>query len=326
MITRRRFIAAVPTVSAVALMPHSLPDQDVQCTEGLTFHLSDGRCLSYGIYGTPGGWPVLYFHGIPTSRIEARFFADAAHRNGCQLIAIDRPGFGWSNFQYSRRVVDWATDISEFVNSTQLPASVDLTQFSIACFSSGSAYALCCALSLPQTRLRSVGIVSGIAPLEKLGSCGGTSQIVFQFANRTPNAVATILDRNTRQMHRRPDRVLRRISHFFSPCDHSVFFERQNAQNLVDSYLQCVHSGPNGVVHDMSLLSRPWGVCLADVRSPVGLWYGACDITTPLQSMGSYLNRTLSNCQLAVYQGQGHLSMLNAVGDDLFQYLTSFVG
>ena len=32
--------------------------------------LSDGRSIGYAEYGDPQGRPVLYFHGLPSSRFE----------------------------------------------------------------------------------------------------------------------------------------------------------------------------------------------------------------------------------------------------------------
>lgn len=323
MVNRRGFLSAATTLPAVAFFPGLASARNIEINEGATIRLSDGRRLSYTIYGDPNGWPVLYFHGIPTSRIEARFFAPAAHRAGCRLIAIDRPGFGSSDFKCGRRVIDWLADVNEFVSSPELPNDLDLSQFSIACFSSGAAYALLCAANMPSNQLLSVGIVDGIAPLEKIVGDGGTAQLMFRLANRNARLASSLFDINTRQMYRRPDLVLRRTSRFFSKCDEGVFFEPGNARILIDSYLQCVHCGPRGVVHDMSLLSQPWGFDIEAISRRVGLWYGACDITTPLASMGNYLNHALVNGSLSVFAGQGHLSMLNVAGDPLFSCLLS---
>lgn len=39
------------------------------------FKLSDGRHLGYDEHGCPAGKPLFYFHGSPSSRLEARLFA-----------------------------------------------------------------------------------------------------------------------------------------------------------------------------------------------------------------------------------------------------------
>jgi hypothetical protein len=47
-----------------------------------TIQLHDGRMLGYAEYGTPAGQILLYFHGHPGSRFEARFLADEALKAG----------------------------------------------------------------------------------------------------------------------------------------------------------------------------------------------------------------------------------------------------
>jgi pimeloyl-ACP methyl ester carboxylesterase len=320
-IHRRKFLGAVSALPLLAASRVPGENRQMECCEGLTFPLADGRQLGYATYGDPAGWPVLYFHGIPTSSIEARHFAPAALRAGCRLIAIDRPGFGLSTYQHCRRVVDWLADVHAFVHAVQLPGGLGLGQFSIACFSSGAAYALACAATMPGEQLRSVAVVDGIAPLELIAGHGGTAQMIFRLANRNPRLTSSVLELNTRQIHRRPDVVLRRTSRFFSPCDQGVFFRPASARILIDSFLHCVHCGPAGVVHDMSILSQPWGFDLASITRPVGLWYGSCDITTPPASMGSCLQNRLIHSSMSVYPGHGHLSMMEVAADEVFSYL-----
>lgn len=321
MIHRREFLGAAAAVPFLAGANWNQQERPMECSEGLVVPLHDGRQLGFAIYGDPAGWPVLYFHGIPTSSVEARHFAPAAFRAGCRLIAIDRPGFGHSTWQPCRRVIDWISDVQAFVTSEHLPAGLHLGQFSIACFSSGAAYALACAAALPSEQLRSVAIVDGVAPLERIVGHGGTAETIFRLANRNPRLVSSVIEINARQMRRRPQAVLRRTYRFFSRCDEGVFFRAESARNLVDSFLHCVHCGPAGVVHDMSILSHPWGFDLEAIDRPVGLWYGECDITTPLASMGSCLHNCLHHSSMSVYAGHGHLSMMEAAGDAMFPYL-----
>ena len=47
--------------------------------------LSDGRRLGYAEYGDPTGWPLMFFHGTPGSRIMARFAGPKAWELGVRL-------------------------------------------------------------------------------------------------------------------------------------------------------------------------------------------------------------------------------------------------
>lgn len=309
---------AALSISASLLPKPALGDSVRE--EHQRLRLRDGRSLGFATYGLPTNWPVLYFHGIPTSRVEARFFATAANENGCYLIAIDRPGFGLSDFQRGRRIVDWDSDVREFVDSPSLPDDLNLETFSVASFSSGSAYALTCAAQLPG-RVKSIAIVSGVAPLEKITGDGGYAQFGYRLAKNRPKISDAAFNIGTKRINKNADRLLRRFSRFYAPADSRIFLERHNAQILIDSYLECVRCGNIGVLHDMTLLANPWGFDLAGIEQRTQLWYGTCDITAPPSSMGSYLNRAIRGSVLHQIPGQGHLSMLDSIGPAMFREL-----
>ncbi|KAJ5095489.1 hypothetical protein NUU61_004845 [Penicillium alfredii] len=77
------------------------------------FRLPDGRALGYADYGSPTGYPVIYCHGYPSSRLEGFMFDlhGTLHRNQIRLIAPDRPGFGLSTVKPDRRIMDWPADV-----------------------------------------------------------------------------------------------------------------------------------------------------------------------------------------------------------------------
>ena len=53
-----------------------------------TLRLPDGRRLAYAEYGDPAGRPLIYNHGLLSSRFEAAFADGAARRLGLRLIAV----------------------------------------------------------------------------------------------------------------------------------------------------------------------------------------------------------------------------------------------
>ncbi len=81
--------------------------------EEQTLRLGDGRKLGYAQYGSPDGTPIFYFHGHPGSRLEARFARQAAAEAGHRVIALDRPGYGLSDFRPGRAITDWPDDVVE---------------------------------------------------------------------------------------------------------------------------------------------------------------------------------------------------------------------
>src|SRR4051794_36511529 len=114
--------------------------------------------MAYAEWGDPEGWPVLGCHGSPSSRLE-RHVEDAEdyRRWGVRLIVPDRPGFGLSDPQPGRRVLDWPDDVRELVDD------LGIERFAVLSLSGGAAYALACASVLGQ-RVRAVGVLGGAPP------------------------------------------------------------------------------------------------------------------------------------------------------------------
>jgi pimeloyl-ACP methyl ester carboxylesterase len=52
-------------------------------------------------------------HGHPGSRLEARFAHRAAAEADLLVIALDRPGYGLSDFQSGRVITGWPADVAE---------------------------------------------------------------------------------------------------------------------------------------------------------------------------------------------------------------------
>ncbi|HLL82416.1 MAG TPA: alpha/beta hydrolase, partial [Longimicrobium sp.] len=125
-----------------------------------TVRLSDGRQLGYAVWGDPGGFPVVYISGIPATRYEAKIFAhEGAVRAGVKLIAVERPGYGLSDFQPGRSIPDFARDVA------QLATALGHERFAVVGLSGGGPYAAACAAMLP-SRVGATGIVSGLGPLD----------------------------------------------------------------------------------------------------------------------------------------------------------------
>jgi pimeloyl-ACP methyl ester carboxylesterase len=97
----------------------------------LSMTLPDGRRLGYAEAGPPDGRPLLYFHGIPGSRLEPPPETELLGAMGIRLIALERPGYGGSTPQPARRLIDWPADVAAFADRLALGA------FAVLGFSGG---------------------------------------------------------------------------------------------------------------------------------------------------------------------------------------------
>jgi len=127
--------------------------------------LSDGRSLAYAVWGDPDGQTVLLFHGAPGSRMFTPD-PDLTARAGVRLVTVDRPGYGRSDADPGRTILDWPADILQLADAIQAP------RFAIAAHSSGGPYALACAVQL-SNRISAVTLVSCPAPYDVPIRCAG---------------------------------------------------------------------------------------------------------------------------------------------------------
>ena len=69
--------------------------------------LPDGRLLGYAEFGDPAGGMLFFFHGCRGSRFSGAFLDAAAKERGVRVVALERPGFGLSDFQLGRSIAAW---------------------------------------------------------------------------------------------------------------------------------------------------------------------------------------------------------------------------
>ncbi len=147
--------------------------------------LPDGRVVGWATYGDPRGRPVVGVHGSPDSHVIWQLFDDVAQEHELRLIAIDRPGFGLSDSQPGRGVLDWPHDLE------QVADRLGVAQFPVVAISGGAAYAAAAAWTIPE-RVTGLGLFSVIGPLDHEGATDGTNRPVratFWLARNAPWAL-----------------------------------------------------------------------------------------------------------------------------------------
>lgn len=127
-----------------------------------TITLRDQRILSYAKFGAKDGYPVLYFHGHPGSRLEANLLHEDARALGATLISVDRPGIGHSTRNPGRTPSDHAKDVDELVDQ------LGIKDYKILAVSGGGPYGLASA-RFSSSGLRAVACLpSGFTPAQSL--------------------------------------------------------------------------------------------------------------------------------------------------------------
>jgi pimeloyl-ACP methyl ester carboxylesterase len=75
-------------------------------------HAADGRRLAVQVSGKPTGYPVIYLHGTPGSRLGLLPRGRVLYELGVRLISFDRPGYGLSDRRVPRLVKDVVPDVA----------------------------------------------------------------------------------------------------------------------------------------------------------------------------------------------------------------------
>lgn len=275
--------------------------------------LPDGRTLACLGLGDPSGSPVLYFHGYPGSRLEARVAAAAAGRLGLRLLAVDRPGFGQSTFQPRRRIGHWPADIAALADE------LGLERFSIVGVSGGAPYALACAASLAE-RLAGLALLCPLGPLDGAGGTAGMiahDRALLVLAARAPPIARVVVHLLARWMRRGPDRCLKFLMTGLDSPDRDLFADPGYRSLMTQSTIEALRQGGRGAAWELTLIARPWDFRLQDVRMRVSLWQGLADQILPAAMAREWAPR-LPACETHYIAGEGHLSLfVHRIGEVL---------
>lgn len=269
-----------------------------------TLRLSDGRSLAFAQYGDPAGFPVLYCHGFPGSRLEAELSAPAAALLGVRIFAPDRPGFGLSDPQPRRTLADWPRDAAELADA------LELRRFAVLGVSGGAPYALACASLLPR-RVAAVSVVCGLGPVERTGDAAGMlplHRLLFFLFRRLPPFGRILYLSLARRMRRNPGEIFRLLTGKAPPPDRATLTRPEVRRIFVRSYEEAFRRGYAGGARELLLYSRPWDFSLADVAAPVSVWHGEEDATVPA-AMGRRLARALPQARTVFLPREGHFSL-----------------
>ena len=264
--------------------------------------LRDGRELSYAEYGASSGRPVLYFHGLPGSRLDPLPFAEEYRAEGIRVVAPDRPGYGRSSPRRRWGLLDWVGDVVELADV------LGIGRFAVLGYSSGGKYAAACAFSVPE-RLSAVGIVSGVGPASMPGfrdGLGKTDRLSMTLATRARPLALLYWRVATRMVVRRPDSFVAEFEKELSDPDRAVIADPSFRQFFVETAREALRDGPRGVVDDSAIQARDWGFALDRIGIHVRLWHGDADEVVPL-SHSEHAAATIPDSDLTVFPGEGHL-------------------
>jgi pimeloyl-ACP methyl ester carboxylesterase len=267
--------------------------------------LNDGRRLCWSLYGDPQGLPAFYCHGFPSSRLEAALGHEAARAQGICLIAVDRPGYGGSDFAPARQLVDWPRDLAELADV------MGLTRFAVVGTSGGGPYALACARFLSD-RLTCVVLICPLGPVEALQGRPRMNPAARALVAMTLRRIALVqwLYRRLGPLAVRLgiETLLRAYARQANPADREVLSLPAVRLGLAAATREAFRQGGDGPALDLGLYRRDWGFDPGAIDIPVQLWHGELDDLLPPAS-GRWLAGRLPRCEARFIPAEGHFSL-----------------
>ena len=274
---------------------------------GRRFALPGGRVIGYDENGPADAWPIFYFHGVPSSRLDFQLFGGIAlaERLGVRMIAVDRPGCGLSGYLHGRQLSDWSADVAALADY------LGLSRFAVMGWSGGGPYALACARAIPE-RVTTAAVVSCMGPHDVPGLTDGINPQSMRFfkLNRDRPVVGRLLDRFMALGARRdPEKLMARTLAALHPVDRDAMAAPAVAEAYVDALRECFREGPRGGQADTSLMVSPWDFDPRGIQIPVMLWHGELDADAP-PAMGHWLAEVIPTCRAQFFAGEGHISLI----------------
>ena len=229
----------------------------------------------------------------------ARFAGPKARELGVRLIAPERPGYGLSDLQLQRRLVDWPEDVAELADF------LNLERFAVVGVSGGGPYAVACAWKLAD-RIVAAGVISSLAPADRVRrELSYGYQLTALAVRRTwlINLALGFLDLCAR---RRPEILIKGMGLAAPLEDKKILSQPEIQRTQIDSVVEAFRGGPRGTALELKLFSHPWGFEVEEIKIPVYLWHGEADLIVPVR-MGRYLADHIPTCQARFIPRAGHL-------------------
>ena len=270
-----------------------------------TFHLPDGRSLTYREYGKPDGPPVFFFHGWPGEGHQGSLLHEAALQQGARLIAPNRPGIGGSTPQPERTLLDWPPLVAALADA------LGITRFRLLGLSGGGPYAHATAWALGP-RVKAYTTVCGAlpaAPGPNRRHLSPVYQGMLAVHDHAPWLLQSALIPTVRVARAPLPRPLLWLGlRTVGPSDRAVLWPKESFARYFPAFRNAMRSGMSGLWEDGKPYSSPWLFDPVEIRTPLTIWHGTQDRNFSCKGAAEFASR-LPHAKF-VQTNDGHYSIL----------------
>ncbi len=272
-----------------------------------TVKVADGRSVAYAQWGDPVGMPVMDLHGTPGSRLGRPPDEDKLTALGIRLITYDRAGYGWSDRQRGRHVVDCVGDVAAIADE------LGLEQFAAMGGSGGGPHLLAVAARLGDRVTRAQCVV-GVAPyglddLDFLAGMDPENVKEFGWALEGEERLIAELPREAAELQVRvaqdPTKILEGFD--LPEADLAILADPRIQGIMREEAADMFANGAWGWIDDDLAFTWPWGFDLSEITVPVEVRFGADDVLVPA-AHGHWLAANVPGATVVVTSGAGHMT------------------
>ena len=266
----------------------------------------DGRRIAYETWGDPDGLPVIQLHGTPGGLLFRYPDNDRLAETGACVITYDRAGYGMSDRDPGRSVVDCVQDVAAIADD------LGIDRFTVTGGSGGGPHCLAVAAKLPERVIRCRCVV-GVAPydaedLDWLDGMDPENVKEFNWALGGEERLRVELEREAATMvESAEDDPAAFLGDFeLSDADREALQNPITQQMIREATPAMFVNGVWGWVDDDLAFLKPWGFDVREVEVPTEVWYGETDVLVPA-AHGRWLARNVPGAEVVAQQDEGHL-------------------
>lgn len=284
--------------------------------EGVLAH-ERGRRVRFAVLGARDFANVIFYsHGFPACRLEASIAHGVARELGLTVVALDRPGFGGSDWYPRRRFEDWADDVR------LVARHLGVERYGILGVSGGTPTAIAAAALLPDEVNRLV-VVSGVAPMHDPEALAGMHWVNvgllrlgqrFEWLGRASIGAIATLWRTV------PGAAQFWFSSVLPKADREIVHRPEVGVILARNIQESLRPGTRGVVTEFSLLLSDWRGLPPKVVAPTSIWHGDEDTYVPI-SMAEILHKSIPHSIFQQVKGGGHFMIVDRLRPVLEQFV-----
>ncbi len=284
------------------------------------WEISPGRRIAWNEYGDPEGRVVMYYHGWPSSRLQARLAHHLARERGLRLVALDRPGMGRSSFVAGRTLKAWPELVADFADAH------GIGRFGQLGVSGGGPYVLACAALLPE-RLTGSAVLGGAVPMAEIASGRRGLHPIYRMLipfRKLPCGVFSALFRMAALASRwHPGwPPLSWLLRSLPPEDRALLAGLPEVWEVITRSFREGVGNARGVMTDAEIYLQRLGFDPANVRHPIRYWHGGADRNIPVAMVRDFVG-TIAGAHLQVDETLGHFSLVIQRAPAALDYLAA---